>query len=207
MSSPKPSDSADIGVLTYADEEATFYTGKAGDVARPLALTAVGVIWFFAAGGIENITPASTIANLNGNQYLLWSLYLAVACLVLDMCQYLWGSLAWMLSRWSIQEAIVRDKDDRVGFVSAFIWRAGRLVGTPTFLAECLGMTLDKNCSWYTRRELLRQKIREERAAKNLGEPFGRKYGPQKNNAPMSIMFTLKCLAVIASYILLAIAL
>src|ERR1700747_32122 len=91
------------GPIAHADAAAVFYTGKARDIARALALTAIAVVWFFAAGGIEHITPVATIHQLRLNTALTWALYTAILSVMLDLLQYLWGAAAaWMVTRWSI---------------------------------------------------------------------------------------------------------
>lgn len=195
-----------LGAITYAQAEATFYTGKASDIARALALTDIAVVWFFAAGGIEHITPKQTVENLQSNCALTWALYMGIMCVVLDLLQYLWGAGVWMLARWSIQEALIRDVGATPSRVSAIIWRIGRLVGVPKLLAEMADVSWVSAGSWVVRRDNLRETIKAHRDAKTLDSTFDSAEGPQWLNAPIALIFWAKCVSVISSYVLLGYA-
>jgi hypothetical protein len=195
-----------LGVIAYADAEAVFYTGKASDIARALALTAIAVVWFFAGGGIEHITPVATIHQLQLNTPLTWALYTAILSVILDLLQYLWGAAAWMLTRWSIQEALLRDVARTPSLTSAMIWRFGALVGVPRLLAEIASLSWPEEKRWVDRRDDLRKKIKDSREAGTLNATFGPTEGLQSLNAPIALMFWAKCALVIASYVLLALA-
>ena len=61
------------------------HSGRASDIARTLALSAIAAVWIFKQDGAE----AGTLVL--GPQ-LLWVGFLAVAALACDLMQYLWSA-------------------------------------------------------------------------------------------------------------------
>jgi hypothetical protein len=64
-----------------------FYSGKASDIARTLALSAIAVVWIFK---VDTRQGAYGFAAP-----LLFAAWGAVAALFLDMLQYAWAALIW----------------------------------------------------------------------------------------------------------------
>lgn len=70
--------------LAEIDEAKKAATGKASDVARQLAFAGLAVVWILREASGNPIGPA-----------LVAPLLLLVACLSLDLLQYVWCSFIW----------------------------------------------------------------------------------------------------------------
>lgn len=72
--------------LQNARDNYYFHTGKVSDIARQLAFAAIAVIWIFNAGNGTSIALPKE---------LLQPLKLIVACLALDLFQYIFSAIIW----------------------------------------------------------------------------------------------------------------
>ena len=70
-----------------ARDDYYYFTGKASDIVRHLALAGVALIWVFR---IDHSVGIDVVPN-----GLRIPAILIVGCLALDLLQYVWGSAAW----------------------------------------------------------------------------------------------------------------
>jgi hypothetical protein len=85
------------------DEEDKFYTGKASDVMRQLALLGYAVIWIFK----KETTHGPAVPS-----ELKWSAILFGVALFLDFVQYVSGAIGWTFYNKSLYKRHVdRDED------------------------------------------------------------------------------------------------
>ena len=160
-------------IVGNADDEYQAYSSQVSPIARTLALTAIAVIWLFAGAKIGNDkSPLAILHSLEATYSLDVALALALAVLLTDLLQYVWGSLAWGVYRWSLEQILVNDSFDQDD-LSARVrlgWAVARLLHFAQYLEYQVGRAgLEDGRSWPMRRGYFRAQLRKMRDDKDSG--------------------------------------
>ncbi len=118
------------------------FSGKASDIARTLALSAIAVVWIFR---IDTSVVGTPITHIVLPKLLLFGAVGAVLTLSLDLCQYVWATLIYgSWSRWKERSGVNLDAEVRVPVwfnwptLVLFWWKLISVAVTYYFLASFL---------------------------------------------------------------------
>lgn len=101
--------------MTLKEARQNYYdlSGKLSEIVRQLSFAGIAVIWMFRVG-----TDTGGIAFA---PVLVWPLIFLVGALTLDLCQYLYGSIAWSFYAQKEEKSGKKD-DDEVSPRDAINW-------------------------------------------------------------------------------------
>lgn len=200
-------------ISVNADAEYQAYSAQVSPIVRTLALTAIGVIWLFAGarpGGSGDSTPFAVLHRLESTGSLALALILALCALLVDLSQYVWGSLSWGTYRWSLEQILINDNfdPDDLSFRVRLGWLIARLFRVPQhFEYHAMGKSgaaLGK--SWQTRRSDLRnslQCIHSRQVSPSLKVALDEPWSPLIINRISLILFLCKIALLVLCYALL----
>lgn len=193
-----------------ADEEYQAYTSQVSLITRTMALTAIVVIWLFARGKQgSTLSPFNALRTLESERLLLFSLGFALGALVADLLQYVWGSIAWGAYRWSLDQVLVNDSfaPSDLSMRVRLGWMIARLFGIAKRFEFGLNVAVSES-AWRVRREHLRKRLKALRDGgdqTDLQAVLNSSWAPLAINRLISLFYGFKVLALLVSYILLAI--
>jgi hypothetical protein len=198
------------GLYARADEEYQAYTSQVSLITRTLALTAIAVIWLFASRSQgSGITPFDALRRIESARPLLFSLGFSLGALLMDFLQYSWGSVAWGVYRWSLDQIMVNDSFD-VSDLSVRVrlgWAIARAYGLARRFEYGFSRPATER-AWGIRRQQLRRRIQSLMAGEgheNLRAVINSPWAPLAINRLVSAFYSLKIVCLLACYILLAI--
>jgi hypothetical protein len=205
----KTPDSSPPAIYARADEEYQAYTGQVSLISRTLALTAIAVIWLFASQKQgSTLSPFMALRKVESAQPLLFSLAFTLGTLILDLLQYVWGSIAWATYRWSLDQILINDSFDplNLSLRVRVAWASARLCGLVKRFEYSLGHPASDR-EWPKRREQLRKDIKSLMAGEGhekLLEVANSTWAPLVINRIVSILYVMKILSLLISYGFLA---
>jgi hypothetical protein len=179
-------------------------------ITRTLALAAIAIIWLFASGKQgSTLSPFNALRSLESAQPLLLSLGFALGALVTDLLQYVWGSLAWGAYRWSLDQLLINDSfsSSDLSMRVRLGWMIARLFRVVKRLEYGLSPST-RGLTWRMRREHLRKRfkaLRDGGAQADLQNILNSSWAPLIISRLVTLFYTLKVLALLVSYIFLAI--
>jgi len=196
-------------LYSRADEEYQAYTSQVSLITRTMALTAIVVIWLFASGRQgSTLSSFDALRKLESERLLLLSLGFALGALVTDFLQYVWGSIAWGAYRWSLDQVLINDSfaPSDLSMRVRLGWMIARLFTIAKRFEYGLNLPTQKS-AWRMRREHLRKRLktlRDDGGQADLKTVLNSSWTPLTINRMTSFFYSLKVLALLTSYILLA---
>jgi hypothetical protein len=199
------------GILINADNEYQTYSSQVSPIARTLALTAIAVIWLFAGAKTgTNKSPFAILHSLESARSLDVALALALSVLLVDLLQYVWGSLAWGIYRWSLDQILINDSFDQddLSARARLGWALARLFHVTRYLEyRVSGNTgSDSSRSWPRRRSDLRNqlgKVHVDKGLTSLTTALSTPWSPVIINRIVTVFFLCKICLLIVCYVLL----
>ena len=195
---------------SQADEEYQAYTSQVSLITRTMALTAIVVIWLFASSRQgSTLSSFDVLRKLESERLLLFSLGFALGALVADFLQYVWGSIAWGAYRWSLDQVLINDSFtlSDLSMRVRLGWMIARLFKVAKRFEYGLNPPAQKS-AWRMRREHLRKRLKTLRDGgdqADLKTVLNSSWTPLIINRMTFFFYSLKVLALLTSYILLAI--
>lgn len=93
-----------------APKEVDSYSKDASTVCRALALSGIAIVWLYSDGGAGQGKFSAAVLAISGQWLMLGALALFILSLVVDIVQYLYGTLRW--SKYEYVVDVVTHFDD-----------------------------------------------------------------------------------------------
>jgi hypothetical protein len=141
---------------------------KFSSAARPLALSAIAIVWLLASGPSAPIKQS--LSNVLSEPWLGSSVALAVLALALDVVQYLISTVSLLVYRWALWEVIANDSRAVEGPQAARSWTEGiawtilRMNG----VRGRLGALFDEDIPWKRLRDKMTPPLSIKEASSEL---------------------------------------